>query len=25
MPETADLLIENLAEVATPEGTTPRS
>jgi imidazolonepropionase len=25
MPEAPDLLIENLAEVATPEGTTPRS
>ncbi len=24
MPEAPDLLIENLAEVATPEGTTPR-
>jgi imidazolonepropionase len=24
VPETPDLLIENLAEVATPEGTTPR-
>ncbi|HEV7517902.1 MAG TPA: imidazolonepropionase [Thermoanaerobaculia bacterium] len=24
-PESPDLLIENLAEVATPEGTTPRS